>query len=90
MNLDPGRIRVEAGSARGRYVYRFPDGSEAEMRYFESAPGVVTITHTETPARHRGRGVAAALVAHAVAEFRAGGRQVVPLCSFARRQPGVV
>jgi predicted GNAT family acetyltransferase len=84
MTIDRGAIRLEKGNGRGRYSYRFADGSEAEMDYVEDAPGVVTITHTETPRQHRGNGVAAALVTRAVEDFRAAGLKVVPACWFAR------
>jgi predicted GNAT family acetyltransferase len=83
MSIDPKSIRLERVPDGGRYVYGFPDGSEAEMEYIETRNGVVTITHTETPVAHRGRGVAAALVTKAVADFRAAGLKVAPVCSFA-------
>ena len=86
MTVDAGSIRLAAGPQHGRYSYAFPDGSEAEMIYAERRPGVVVITHTETPPQHRGQGVAASLVARAVADFRAAGRKVVPACWFARQQ----
>jgi predicted GNAT family acetyltransferase len=86
VSIDPNQIRLEGAAASGRYVYRFADGSEAEMAYAARQPGVVTITHTGTPPRHRGQGVAAALVAKAVADFRAAGLKVVPACWFVREQ----
>jgi predicted GNAT family acetyltransferase len=79
-------IRLEGGAGYGRYVHPFPDRSEAEMVYVEQRPGIVTITHTETPPQHRGQGIAAALVARAVEDFRRDGRKVVPACWFARQQ----
>jgi|SRR5687768_2287227 len=86
MHIDPASIRFQGGSGHGRYSYAFLDGSEAEMDYVEREPGVVIITHTETPPQHRGQGVAASLVARAVADFRAEGRKVIPACWFARQQ----
>jgi len=86
MSIDPKLVRLQGGPKQGRYVYPFPDGSEAEMDFFESRPGVVTITHTGTPRQHRGQGVAATLVAHAVQDFRAAGQKVIPACWFARDQ----
>jgi predicted GNAT family acetyltransferase len=56
------------------------------MTYAERQPGVVVITHTGTPPRHRGQGAAAALVARAVEDFRAAGQKVIPACWFAREQ----
>ena len=84
MATEPRSIRHEAGREGGRYVYPFADGDNAELIYFERPTGVVTIVHTETPARHRGEGVASALVTRAVGDFRAAGKTVIPACPFAR------
>ena len=86
MTVEASRIELEKRASGGRYVYSFPDGSEAEMTYVERQPGIVTITHTATPPRHRGQGVAAALVARAVRDFRAAGQKVIPACWFALEQ----
>jgi predicted GNAT family acetyltransferase len=86
MSASPSSIRLETEGDRGRYVTALPDGTEAEMTYVEDRPGVVIILHTYTPPKHRGQGVAAALVKKAVEDFRAGKKKVVPACSFARRQ----
>lgn len=86
MTIEASRIELEKSASGGRYVYGFPDGSAAEMTYVERQPGIVTITHTGTPRQHRGQGVAAALVARAVGDFRAAGQRVIPACWFAREQ----
>ncbi len=86
MSIDPGQVRLEGGASGGRYVYRFEDGSEAEMEFIEQRPGVVAITHTGTPPQHRGQGIAAVLVQRAVQDFRAAGQKVIPACGFAREQ----
>jgi hypothetical protein len=86
MTIEASRIELQKSASGGRYLYAFPDGTVAEMAYVEQQPGVVTITHTGTPPRHRGQGVAAALVARAVADFRTAGQKVVPACWFARDQ----
>lgn len=86
MSIDVKAIRLERDSGHGRYSYAFDDGSQAEMSYVEREPGVVAITHTYTPSQHRGQGIAAALVGHAVADFRAAGKKVIPACWFARQQ----
>jgi predicted GNAT family acetyltransferase len=46
--------------------------------------GVVAITHTETPPQLRQRGIGSELVLGALAEIRAQGLMVRPVCSFAR------
>jgi predicted GNAT family acetyltransferase len=79
-------IRLETRANRGRYVRTMPDGTEAEMTFVEDRPGVVIILHTYTPPQYRGQGIAATLVARAAADFRAGGRKVVPACWFARQE----
>jgi predicted GNAT family acetyltransferase len=86
VSIDASAVRLEGTSENGRYVHTFPDGSEAEMTYVSHSPGVVTITHTYTPPRHRGQGVAAVLVRRAVQDFRKAGMQVIPVCWYAREQ----
>jgi predicted GNAT family acetyltransferase len=85
MNISLDQIRKEDRANGGRYSYRFPDGSEAELIYVVDRPDVAIITHTYTPPQHRGQGTAAALVAGAVADFRSEDRKVVPSCWFARQ-----
>ena len=53
--------------------------------------GVMLMTHTGVPAALQGRGIAAALVATALAHARSQGWRVKPLCSYVatwmRRHP---
>jgi predicted GNAT family acetyltransferase len=49
---------------------------------YRLAPGMVIITHTETPRELRGRGIASALVKGALALIRAKGLKVVAGCGF--------
>lgn len=86
MSISSDVIRKEARPNGGRYSYAFPDGEEAELIFIADGPGLAIITHTYTPPQHRGRGTAAALVAKAVADFRAEGRKVMPSCWFARHE----
>jgi predicted GNAT family acetyltransferase len=85
MSIDPDQVQHERSPSGGRFTYAFPDGAVAELSYLERS-GVATITHTGTPPHHRGQGVAAVLVAVAVADFRAAGQKVIPACSYARDQ----
>ncbi len=57
------------------------DGKVAFASY-RRAPGVVIITHTETPIALRGRGIASRLVAGAFELIQAQGDKVVAGCSF--------
>ena len=77
--------RLEETGSKGRYVYR-SGGDEAELTFSKAGEGLVIIDHTEVPAAFRGQGVGQALVARAVADFRAQGKKVLPLCPFAAAQ----
>ena len=85
MAIDPTDISFEDSGSKGRYVYR-ADGAEAEMTFTRAGEGLVIIDHTEVPAAFRGQGVGQALVARAIADFRAQGKKVLPLCPFAAAQ----
>jgi predicted GNAT family acetyltransferase len=66
------------------------EGAVAFANY-RRAPGTVIITHTETPPRLRGRGIASELVQGALELIRADGNKVVAGCGFVvdflRRHP---
>ena len=66
---------VKNNKAMQRYELNV-DGSIAFANY-RFTPGVVTITHTETPAALRGRGIAAQLVKGALEQIRADGLKMV-------------
>jgi len=51
---------------------------------YRLAGDVMSITHTEVPARLGGRGIAAALTQAALDHARTTGLKVRPLCSYAR------
>jgi uncharacterized protein len=57
------------------------DGGIAFANY-QLAPGTVILTHTETPSRLRGRGIASQLVKGALEMIRAAGLKVVAGCGF--------
>jgi uncharacterized protein len=60
---------------------------------YQLAGKVMTFTHTEVPQRARRRGIASRLIEGALAEVRARGLKIVPLCSFVKayvdHHPGV-
>ena len=85
MTIEPKDIDLEETGSKGRYVYR-ADGAEAELTFSKAGEGLVIIDHTEVPAAFRGQGVGQALVTRAVADFRAQGKKVLPLCPFAAAQ----
>jgi len=52
---------------------------------YSLADGVMSMTHTYVPPPLEGRGIAAALVAAALAHARAAGLRVRPVCSYVAR-----
>lgn len=81
MSEDIGR---EVDGARGRYVLA-RDGHEAELTYSIASDRLIVADHTGVPDTWRGQGVAAALVERLVADARAEGVKIVPLCPFVNR-----
>ena len=76
-------------AAAGRYELAMPEG--VGFATYRDAGGVRSILHVETPAAARGKGRAAALMAAIVADARARGLKLDPVCSYAvayfRRHP---
>ncbi|MCU0856415.1 MAG: N-acetyltransferase [Rhodobacteraceae bacterium] len=71
----------EVEGSRGRYVVR-RDGLEAELTYSIASPRLIIADHTGVPDAFRGQGVGNALVERLVADARAEGVKIVPLCPF--------
>lgn len=67
----------------GRYVIK-ADGAEAEMTYSRASTTRIIIDHTGVPDAMRGTGAGKAMVAQAVADARAEGFKIIPLCPFAK------
>jgi uncharacterized protein len=84
---DAIRIEKEEAGRRGRYVGRI-DGveGEAELVFTLRGPGLISADHTEAPASMRGTGAALALVEHMIADARANGFKIVPLCPYVLAQ----
>ncbi len=79
-------VEREDGSSKGRYVFRGADGAVAEMTYSKVGASQIIIDHTEVPDAFRGQGVGLKLVEQAVADARAEGKTIIPLCPFAAAQ----
>ena len=81
--------REDHGSKR-RYVIRRPEG-EAELTLSVLSPARVIADHTYVPDALRGQGLAEELLDALLADARAKGFTIVPLCPFvasqARRHP---
>lgn len=85
MAVEPGEIELEDHGARGRYVFRAPEG-EAEMTFTRAGERLIIIDHTGVPEALAGRGVGVAMVTRAVQDARAAGIRILPLCPFAAAQ----
>jgi len=79
--LSDTAIAREVEGSRGRYVIR-TDGVEAELTYSIASPSLVIADHTGVPDSFRGTGAGRALVERLVADARAEGFRIVPLCPF--------
>ncbi len=78
-------ITLEDGARRGRYVARIAGiDAEGELTFTHRGPAVISADHTGAPEALEGRGVAAALVDHLVADARARAFKVIPICPYVR------
>ena len=84
--VDPDGIELEETASKGRYLFRGAAGAEAQMTFSKAGARLIIIDHTEVPDAFRGQGVGQALVARAVADARAQGKRILPLCPFAASQ----
>jgi predicted GNAT family acetyltransferase len=75
----------EHGATKGRYVYA-ADGAEAELTYSIASPHLIIADHTGVPDAFRGQGIGQKLVERLIADARAEGVKIVPLCPFVKAQ----
>lgn len=59
---------------------------EAELTLSKVSATLIIADHTGVPDSMRGLGVAGALAARLIADARAAGQRIVPLCPFVRAQ----
>ena len=78
-------VTKEQGETKGRFV-AVVDGHEAELTYSRTSPTLIIADHTGVPEALKGQGVGCALVEALVADARAGGYRIVPLCPFVKAQ----
>lgn len=78
-------ITREVSGSKGRYLAR-KDGAEAQLTWSITTPHLIIADHTEVPEAFRGMGVGLALVERLVADARAEGVKIVPLCPFVNAQ----
>ena len=83
-------VELEDNGSKRRYVIRRPEG-EAELTLSVLTPERVIADHTYVPDALRGQGLAEMLLDALLADARAQGFTIVPLCAFvagqARRHP---
>ncbi len=72
---------VREDGSKGRYVIHV-DGAEAELTYSVVSPTLIIADHTGVPDAFRGTGAGLAMVERLVADARAEGFKVMPLCPF--------
>lgn len=60
------------------------EGEEAYLLYHPAGDGILNYASTFTPDRLRGRGIASAVVRHALDHARSHGCRVIPSCWFVR------
>lgn len=78
-------ITYEDQGSKGRYVARIAGvEGEGELTLSKLSETLVIADHTAVPDSMRGMGAAAALADRLVADARAAGRKIVPLCPFVR------
>jgi hypothetical protein len=65
-----------------RQRFELDVGGTVAFANYRLTPGIVIITHTETPPALRGRGIASELVKGALELIRADGHKVVAGCGF--------
>ena len=78
-------IRREIDGSKGRYVLT-RDGHDADLTYSIASPTLIIADHTGVPDALRGTGAGLALVERLVADARAEGVKIMPLCPFVNRQ----
>lgn len=81
------RIAIEDDGRHGRYIAQI-DGiaSEAELTFTHRGPDLISADHTGAPDAMRGTGAARALVDYLIADARARGFRIIPLCPYVRAQ----
>lgn len=80
-------IALEEQGAKGRYVAHVAGADGVgEMTFSRASDKLIVVDHTGVPDSLRGKGVGQALAARVIADARAKGFKIVPLCPFLRSQ----
>ena len=80
-------ITRELTPTKGRYIATIPGvPGESELTFSRTSPTLVIADHTSGPDSMRGMGVGIALVERLIADARAEGFKIIPLCPYVRAQ----
>lgn len=83
--MSDDQVRREVTRTKGRYVITRPEG-EAELTYSILTPTQVIADHTEVPAALQGQGLGRKLLDALLADARAEGFRIMPLCPYVNAQ----
>lgn len=79
---DPAEIvEIRRDEAAGRYEAELADGSLAVLNY-RVRDGEMLVTHTQTPVKHQGRGIAGRLTRFALDDALERNLRLVPYCPY--------
>ena len=78
-------IKHEEQKKKGTFFVEENGERLAKLEYFHSAPGKITIYHTEVNAKLQGKHIGGKLVEAAVNFARENSLTIVPTCSFAKK-----
>lgn len=80
-------IQLQEQGSKGRYVGQVPGFDDvAELTYSRASATLIIVDHTGVPDSLRGRGVGVRLAERVVADARAQGFKIIPLCPFFKAQ----
>lgn len=80
-------IKKRVSGTTGRYIATISGiAGEAEITFTVWSPDRISADHTGAPESMRGTGAAMALVEHMIADARAKGFKIIPLCPYVRAQ----
>ncbi|AKM06385.1 GNAT family N-acetyltransferase [Pelagerythrobacter marensis] len=78
-------VALEDGERHGRYVGRVAGfDAEGEITFTRRGSDLISADHTGVTDELRGTGLAAAMVEYLVADARARGFQIIPICPYVR------
>lgn len=76
-------VTLEDGESHGRYVGKVAGiDAEGEITFTHRGPDLITADHTGAPDALKGTGLATAMVDYLVADARARGFKVIPICPY--------